>query len=153
MPLALDAADESDPEFWYAALKQAGVGKEDVQASSLAELAWLKHEQGDHEAADDLFDELLERFPTHSATAEAGIARAGRFEAESNFRMAAAIYAQVASNFAGQESGSIAALRHAYALQKIGNPTSLRQARSAIDAWIEKTAATASSDETTKRFS
>ena len=142
--LALDAAEESELEFWYAALKQAGTGKEDVEAVSLAELAWLKREQGDHETADDLFDELLERFPAHPVSAEAGIARAGRFEAKSNFRMAAAIYAQVASNFAGQESGSIAALRHAYALQKIGNPTSLRQARSAIDAWIEKTAATAS---------
>jgi TolA-binding protein len=142
--LALDAAEESEPEFWYAALKRAGTGKEDVEAVSLAELAWLKREQGDHETADDLFDELLQRFPTHPASAEAGIARAGRFEAESNFKMATAIYAQVASNFAGQESGSIAALRHAYALQKIGNRASLRQARTAIDVWIEKAAATAS---------
>ena len=90
--LALDAAEESDPEFWYAALKQASVGHEDVEAANLAGLAWLKREQGDHEAADELFDELLERFPTHPASAEAGIARAGRYEAESNFRMAAATF-------------------------------------------------------------
>ena len=145
LSLAIESSDESDPEFWYTTLRQAGLGKGDVEASSLAEIAWLKQEQGDQETADRLFDELLERFPNHPSTAEAGIARAARFETQSNFKMAAAIYSQVATNFADREIGSIAALRHAYALQKIGTRRTLREARTSIDAWIEKTAATASS--------
>ena len=134
MSLAIESSDESDPEFWYTTLRQAGLGKGDVEASSLAEIAWLKQEQGDQETADRLFDELLERFPNHPSAAEAGIARAARFETQSNFKMAAAIYSQVATNFADREIGSIAALRHAYALQKIGTRRTLREARTSIDA-------------------
>lgn len=137
--LALESPEESDPEFWYAALKEADVAGEGFQASSLAELAWLKLEQGDDEAADRLFDELLHGFPNHPAAAQAGIARAKRFETARDFEHAAAIYAQVATNFADQPSGSVARLRHAYALHKSGTLGSLQKARESIDAWIEQT--------------
>lgn len=136
--LALDSPDQSDPDFWYDALRESDMADNRTQASSLAELAWLKLEQGDDEAADRLFDELLSGFPTHPAAAQAGIARAKRFEAAEKFEQAAKLYAQVATSFADQPSGSVARLRHAYALHKIGTRGSLKQARESIDVWIEQ---------------
>ena len=136
--LALDSPETSEPEFWYAALEEAGVATDGMQASSLAELAWLKRDQQDDAAADRLFDELLERFPMHPAAAQAGIARAKRFETAENFSQAAAVYEQVARNFADQPTGSVARLRQSYALHKLGTPDSLRKAKSIIERWLEQ---------------
>lgn len=138
LSLAIESPQESEPEFWFAALKGAGVGAEDVEAAGLAELAWLKKDQGDDEAANRLFDKLLDRFPTHPASAKAGIARAAQFEVASDFERAAAVYYQVAQNFADQESGSIAELRCVYALHQVNTPVSLRQAEAGVDGWIKK---------------
>ncbi len=148
--LAFESPEKSNPEFWYSAFRKSKIVDESLHAFALAELAWLKLEQKDTQAADRLFDELLDRFPSHPAAAQAGIARAKRFESAKNYDDAASAYAQVAENFADQPSGTTARLRHAYTLHKIGTEQALARARKGIDAWIEQAQSSASTTEQRK---
>ncbi len=118
-------------ERWYSLMAESGT-EEDTIARGLSGLAWMKIESADMAGAFVVFEKLLEKCPDNNLAGEAAMARAKHLEDTKQYQQAAQMYGLVVRRFRHSPMSSVAILRRAYSLQKIGGESNLDEAKSLL---------------------
>ena len=105
-------------------------------AKGLAGLAWVYHDRGDNERAEEYFERILSEFPDSNFAVDAAMARAKQLEDKSQFEAAARTYSLVSNTATRPELANVARLRIAHCKQKLGGANNLNAAKIALTDYL-----------------
>ncbi len=123
-------------ERWFTLLAKPGNPQEAI-AQGLSGLAWIKMEIRDSQSVNDVFERLFSEFPQSEFSGDIALARAKFFEDEKEFQQAAQTYGIVIRQFGTMPIAGVARLRRAHALQKLGGPTNLEEAKTLLEEYLK----------------
>jgi TolA-binding protein len=125
--LALQEKRFALAESCFASLVK-GSQPRDFLVRGLSGLAWARMNQGDEDASIAIFERLVVEHAESGLAAEAAMACGRYFEQRDQFDRAADMYRVVQAKYPDSKFESLARLREAYCLYKIGGQPNLRNA-------------------------
>jgi TolA-binding protein len=143
---ALNEKQMEPAQIWFSLLSKHGNSAE-YREHGDSGLFWVASEQGRPHLAGALFERLRENYPNSPRTCDAAMVHAKYLEAEQKFQQAAEIYQLVHQNFADSPLASLAVVRHAYNLHKMGGQQHLESAQNILQEYIARPGSSKGVDE------
>lgn len=136
MANAAHQADELDTALKMYQAMITPENSPDRIAKGLAGLAWVYHDRGENERAEEYFERILSEYPDSEIAVDAAMARAKQLEDKGEFESAARSYTLVSKNSTRIELANVARLRIAHCMQKIGGANNLNAAKVALTEYL-----------------
>ncbi len=137
--LAKKANQESMPFYaghWYEIMSEPG-NPPRLVAEGLSGLAWMKMESNDTSSAMAFFERLLSECPDSEFSSGAAMARAKFLDDQKNFEQSSQLYDLVIRRFGSSDMASVAKLKRANALQKLGSKPNLFEAKALLEEYLQ----------------
>ena len=131
---------------WFTLMSRPGNPKEMI-TSGLSGLAWISVKSQDLQSANDVFERLLNECPDEKSSGDAALARAKFLEDQKDFEQAAITYGLVIRQIHAPELSSVAKLRRAYCLQKMGGIDHLEESKTLLQDYLALPSANPLADE------